>query len=431
MSPDEFIACISDDMKKFITKIDLSKSQAISSKSLVEISSYNKLEILDISNVKNVNDKFITEVATNCKKLMNLYIESCYKISRSALNEIAELKNIRTLCLVDMKNVGDDLFNNLHLLQVLRCTWCPNVTDVGIMRVITNAPNLERLMICHTGITSKTLVYAADETKKRTNKIVLRLTADKKNTIFDTVMTVVDSVTVQNRPPVAVLEQSNHDEKLYDTIGCHASKYWEDALTEIAEFWHGASYTAVSLEKKLICRQIRISENDLERMDLQNIELLDIRMMKNLNDNVIINIANTGDNLKHFFMDSCINVSRFALNELFKLENLVTLDLVYVPNVGDEIFSNMCQLKVLRCIWCLDVTDHGIMRVIENSPELEFLVVCRTGITTETIKYAADKTRARKNNICLQIITDPKVYVDYQNLRYDSGSKLTVDYSVC
>lgn len=151
----------------------------ISGRALAELSNLKYLEDLDIRETSNINDDVIIGIANNCKKIMQLSIQSCTTVSTLAYNELSKLENLELFGMADIENVNDDMFKNMHKLNTLKCTWCPNVTDVGIMRIIKNAPNLEYLTVCRTGVTTKTLVYAADETKKRTNKIVLKVTVNR------------------------------------------------------------------------------------------------------------------------------------------------------------------------------------------------------------------------------------------------------------
>ncbi|KAF7992148.1 hypothetical protein HCN44_001473 [Aphidius gifuensis] len=227
------------------------KSVKISGDALVKISNLKNLEVLDICETKNVNDDVIIEIANNCKKITELHIDSCNNVSSLALNELAKLENLEVLQLVDVDNAGDDIFKNMYKLKKLKCTWCRNVTDSGIMRIIKNASNLDYLMLYRTGVTK-------------------------------------------------------------------------------------------------IC-------------------------------------------------------------------------LVDVNDVGDEIFNNMSQLRVLKCNWCFNVTDVGIMKIIKNSPNLKTLMLCRTGITRQTLACAAKSTKKRINNIQLEVITDQKICEAYERLDHYLG----------
>ncbi|XP_044006004.1 F-box/LRR-repeat protein fbxl-1-like [Aphidius gifuensis] len=176
----------------------------------------------------------------------------------------------------------------------------------------------------------------------------------------------------------------------------------DDVFTDITDKLKKLAYLNIS-------RCQNISGNVLVKLtNLKNLEYLDIRRIENIND------------------DSCKNVTSDALNELSKLENLETLYVVDVDNVGDEMFKDMYKLKILRCNWCPNVTDVGIMRVIENATRLETLMLCRTGITSTTLVCAADVTKKRRNNVCLEIIITSKVLKDYQLLEHDSGPLITM-----
>ncbi|XP_044007161.1 EIN3-binding F-box protein 1-like [Aphidius gifuensis] len=170
---DVFASIINECAK--IKKLDISDCQKITGEALVKISYLKNLQVLDICRTENVNDDVIIEIVNNCKKITNLYIQKCNNVSSLALNELAKLENLEVLQLSDVHNARDEMFKNMYKLRSLECNWCENVTDTGIMRIIKNASNLEHIVLFSSGITSKTLVYAADETKKRTNNIVLRV----------------------------------------------------------------------------------------------------------------------------------------------------------------------------------------------------------------------------------------------------------------
>lgn len=179
-SVDDFFINSIVDKCRVLNYLDVSHCYNISGDALVEISKIKNLEYLDISKTENINDTVIIEIANCCKKLKRLSIESCSNVSHSALNELGKLNNLETLCLVDVNNVGDEIFNNMSQLRVLKCNWCFNVTDLGIRKIIKNSPNLKTLMLCRTGITSKTLACAAKSTKSRINKIPLEVITDQK-----------------------------------------------------------------------------------------------------------------------------------------------------------------------------------------------------------------------------------------------------------
>ncbi|KAF7992149.1 hypothetical protein HCN44_001474 [Aphidius gifuensis] len=176
---DIFINSIVDKCR-VLKYLDVSHCCNISCGALVEISNIKNLEYLDISKTENINDSVIIKIANCCEKLKHLLIESCSNVSHSALNELGKLNNLETLCLVDINNAGDEIFNNMSQLRVLKCNWCFNVTDIGIMKIIKNSPNLKTLMLCRTGITRQTLACAAKSTKKRINNIQLEVITDQK-----------------------------------------------------------------------------------------------------------------------------------------------------------------------------------------------------------------------------------------------------------
>lgn len=64
------------------------------------------------------------------------------------------------LSIENIVNVPSAMFDNLHKLQVLRCSGCSSVTDEVIMQVIDNCHNLSWLDLRESGVTIKTLAHA-------------------------------------------------------------------------------------------------------------------------------------------------------------------------------------------------------------------------------------------------------------------------------
>lgn len=181
------LQCLDDDIIsgvangcKSLQHINISRCQNISEDAIIKLTNLKSLKYLDIRDIQNVNDNIIINIGNNCKKLTSLYIKSCKNVSNTALDQLAKLENLITLCLVEIDNIGDQVFKNMHKLESFTCTHCPNVTDDGITRIIEKATSLKALVVCRTGITYKSLVCATYETKKRENNILLEVIVDEE-----------------------------------------------------------------------------------------------------------------------------------------------------------------------------------------------------------------------------------------------------------
>lgn len=148
---------------------------------------------------------------------------------------------------------------------------------------------------------------------------------------------------------------------------------------------------------------------------LVNLEHLDLSISSGVESNAIISIANKCNKLNYLDISGCSSISQPALKELAKRENLEQLIIQHVENVNNDMFATMRKLKVLDCSYCEDVTDVGIMGVIKLCQNLQRLNIVETGVTIETLNYAADKVKCRKNNVVLVIVASDSLKREFDH----------------
>lgn len=156
--------------KKKLVHLDLSFCLLdVKSNLLVNL---ENLEHLDLHKSKGyIDDSMFTNVSINCPKLKYLNLNDCHiKLSTNGLNEIANLTNLECLMINTMRNtLNGSSFARMKKLKVLECICCVNVDNNSIIGLLKNAPDLQRLVLIHTGISGQIIndAMAIDNYRKK------------------------------------------------------------------------------------------------------------------------------------------------------------------------------------------------------------------------------------------------------------------------
>lgn len=138
--------------------------------------------------------------------------------------------------------------------------------------------------------------------------------------------------------------------------------------------------------------------------NLTYLEFIGLSFVTKIDDKFMIGIADNCKNLNHIDLSNCKNISKRGLNQLGHLKNLEKVLLNGVSQVDDSIISKFNGLKILECLYCPDVTDYSIVKILKNSPALERLNIFKTRVTLKTLGCASEVTKIRKGNHKLNII---------------------------
>ncbi|XP_044019413.1 F-box/LRR-repeat protein 3-like [Aphidius gifuensis] len=117
----------------------------------------------------------------------------------------------------------------------------------------------------------------------------------------------------------------------------------------------------------------------------------------------IIAIVNTCKTLTKLDISWSWNITETTLIALTNFESLKELKVTGIDNVTDNVISKLKGLKCFDCSNCKNITDAGVIQLINNCPDLENLNLRRTHITSDTIIGASEATKNRINNIILTI----------------------------
>ncbi|XP_044001532.1 uncharacterized protein LOC122847747 [Aphidius gifuensis] len=177
------IIAISNNCKK-LKRLEISQciivspidGEPLSSSSVLdELSKLQYLEHLNLSFAKNLGASTIIAIANNCKNLKSLNIQGkSSHITDTTLVALTNMKNLEKL------NVGHDISDSfiirLRGLKEFDCSYCDELTDVGIIQFIKNNPDLEKIdLFAITDLTSDLVIAADLATKNRTNGIILHM----------------------------------------------------------------------------------------------------------------------------------------------------------------------------------------------------------------------------------------------------------------
>lgn len=113
----------------------------------------------------------------------------------------------------------------------------------------------------------------------------------------------------------------------------------------------------------------------------KNLEYLNLRGTTPIRDWFITAIVKNFKNLKHLNLIQCYPSSG-ALKILGQLENLEEILLNH--NVDDRVVAEFKNLKILVCQWT-SVSDNGVIKVLDNSPNLEHLYLENTKIILQIL----------------------------------------------
>lgn len=160
-------------VKKVVQSRDRGPLGAMST--LEELAKLDSLERLNLEDIRRLEDNTLIAIAKECENLKYLNIEFCKNITEPALMSLTNLKNLETLFISNIPAVSDNFISQLKGLKSIKCCNCTNVTDVGLIQFIKNCPDLEHLEIFGIKFTIDTIIAADEETKNRTNGIILTI----------------------------------------------------------------------------------------------------------------------------------------------------------------------------------------------------------------------------------------------------------------
>ncbi|XP_044019431.1 SCF E3 ubiquitin ligase complex F-box protein GRR1-like [Aphidius gifuensis] len=153
-------------------------------------------------------------------------------------------------------------------------------------------------------------------------------------------------------------------------------------------------------------------------LKLQYLEQLSLpwTTINELDEKSIIAIVDTCKNLMKLNLNFCRNITETTLIALTNSESLKKLKVAYIDNVTDNFISKLKGLKYLDFRGCKNITDAGVIQLINNCPDLEYLNIYNTHVTTDTIIGASEATKNRSNNIILYLCVEKILKKSFKSL---------------
>lgn len=143
--------------------------------------------------------------------------------------------------------------------------------------------------------------------------------------------------------------------------------------------------------------------------NVKSLNYLSITQIEEVDDIFIEKISNNCINLEKLYLQPSTHCTDFGILNLLQLKKLNTLSLNLsnefddVVGISDTSLRRFSNMKEFDCEGCWDITNDTAINIINNSPELELLNICRTSVSMETIMHAVNVTKKRTNNISLTI----------------------------
>lgn len=133
--------------------------------------------------------------------------------------------------------------------------------------------------------------------------------------------------------------------------------------------------------------------------NLKKLDYLDISSTSNVSDTLIYGLIMNCQNLKYLGIGWCYEVSKSALGKLGELKNLEELILAGTLADDSSIIGKLRGIKSLDCCWCPGITDHGVFDLVQNSTNLEYLLIHGTRVTHCPLVFACTQKRSKKLSI--------------------------------
>ncbi|KAF7993565.1 hypothetical protein HCN44_010160 [Aphidius gifuensis] len=168
------IVNLTEDAQK-LKLLDISYGENLTIYDIELIGNLKGLESLRINHVTSVDDTLISSIVLNCKNLQHLDLSYSCNLSERAYYDIAQLKYLERLVVVNSLDVQNAVPVEMMKLKYLNCAKSYRVYDEHVEKFIKNCPNLEELIVCQNPISSRIFEIAAMLTNQRKNNIPLTI----------------------------------------------------------------------------------------------------------------------------------------------------------------------------------------------------------------------------------------------------------------
>ncbi|KAK0157621.1 hypothetical protein PV328_011336 [Microctonus aethiopoides] len=150
-----------------LIKLSLSSAEFKSPmRSINTLGNLVNLKKLDLSFVQQLEDDNLIHISHNCKQLKALNIEFCENITDKGIVSIANLPELESLNMGNLNHVTDDSIGNLSgSLEYLWCVGCPNIKNVGVIKLIRKS-----LKLCYINLIDTSATEALHQIVEEVNR---------------------------------------------------------------------------------------------------------------------------------------------------------------------------------------------------------------------------------------------------------------------
>lgn len=175
--------------------------------------------------------------------------------------------------------------------------------------------------------------------------------------------------------------------------------------------------------------------NDLIISNLTNLESLNVSwivLQDHDKDRILRSVIIHLQHLKSLGIGLSLPAGYNTLLSLTNFENLEVLDVAGIFDIDDYIMSKFKNFKKFTCYAIRAITDDIIKSFIGNNPNIEYLDVMHTSVTSATLRFLYDLTKARKPHAVLYLVINPELLKETQDYLQLNGDNpyLIIDTSL-
>lgn len=302
-------------------------------------------------------------------KILILSGLNCGQVTDNGLKLLDSCKAIETFRLLSLPlvtSVGLNYFRKTHAaLCVLEINDCPNIQDDDMKVIVTSFKRLHTLILRNLPQLSDFGVKAIGKRSKQFDEI--------KHLVIDRCKKVGDSGIL------AMLGGQLRGLTVLELLG----------LPKLTDLWFMSLQTAVGTPQLRNLTTLSIPGMSVTTsgcayisMNLQSVEILNLRGCLEIDDTCMLQIGETCLQLKRIDIRQCQNITDIGIKNLLKngQPNIEHFDLGELPLVTQRcvrIVAKKCpNIKWISMMGIVKLDDEAVCRLAQSCPHLEYINIC-------------------------------------------------------
>ncbi|KAL5550703.1 hypothetical protein UlMin_000879 [Ulmus minor] len=379
-----------------VTHLDFTLCPVVTDSSIAVVSNACKFNLRSVNLSKSMffSATGLLNLASNCKSLVEIDLSNATNLRDSALQALAEAKNLESLRLVRCKMITDMGIGCIAVgcrkLKLIDLKWCLGIGDLGVELIAVKCAEIRSLDLSFLPITEKclpsvlklqhledlvlegcygidddflaTFKYGCKSLKKLDMTHCLRSSHFGLSFLSNGVGEHLQELILSYGPPVTLdLGCSLRNVPALQTIILDHSQVTFDGLEAIGNVC--VSLRELSLRKCLGVTDKGLSSIVTKHRDLRKLDITCCREITYVSIAYLTSCCSALTSLK---MESCVLVPREAFVLIGRgCRSLEELDLTdnEVDDEGLKSISRCSQLSSLKLGFCLNITDEGVAQV--------------------------------------------------------------------